>query len=93
MDTLGGAILAQLLSIVTVNPMLLCLKFMWITRLMFMQSSDSTLRTNDQYFSLTDQLNMGVRAVELDTHWVEVRLQPFRAAPDNIHAALHVTTL
>jgi hypothetical protein len=37
-----------------------------------MQSSNSILRTNDQYFSLTDQLNMGVRAVELDTHWVEV---------------------
>ncbi len=37
-----------------------------------MQSSSSALRTNDQYFSLTDQLNLGVRAVELDTHWVEV---------------------
>lgn len=39
------------------------------------QSSDSTLRTNDQYLSLTDQLNLGVRAVELDTHWVEVGSQ------------------
>ena len=38
------------------------------------QSSSSTLRTNDQFLSLTDQLNLGVRAVELDTHWVEVRL-------------------
>ena len=39
-----------------------------------MQSSSSALRTNDQYFSLTDQLNLGVRAVELDTHWVEVSM-------------------
>lgn len=30
------------------------------------------LRTNDHYFSLTDQLNLGVRSVELDTHQVEV---------------------
>ena len=30
----------------------------------------TTIRTNDQYFSLTDQLNMGVRMVELDTHYV-----------------------
>jgi hypothetical protein len=33
--------------------------------------SATLLRTNDQYFSLTDQLNMGVRMVEIDTHWVE----------------------
>lgn len=32
----------------------------------------STLRTNDQWLSLTDQLNLGVRLVEIDTHWVEV---------------------
>jgi hypothetical protein len=34
------------------------------------------LRTHDQYFSLTDQLNLGVRLIELDTHWVldELRL-------------------
>lgn len=38
------------------------------------QSSTSILRTNDQFLSLTDQLNLGVRALELDTHWVEVRL-------------------
>ena len=37
-----------------------------------MQSSSSKLRTNDQFLTLTDQLNLGVRAVELDTHWVEV---------------------
>lgn len=35
--------------------------------------SSSLLRTNDHYFSLTDQLNMGVRVLEIDTHWVEVR--------------------
>jgi hypothetical protein len=28
------------------------------------------LRTNDQWLSVTDQLNLGVRAVELDVHWV-----------------------
>lgn len=33
--------------------------------------SSSVLRTNDQYFSITDQLNMGVRMIEIDTHWVE----------------------
>lgn len=38
------------------------------------QSSSAKLRTNDQFLSLTDQLNLGVRAVELDTHWVEARL-------------------
>lgn len=30
----------------------------------------SRLRTNNQYLSLTDQLNLGVRSIELDTHWV-----------------------
>ena len=32
--------------------------------------SHSVLRTNNQWLSLTDQLNLGVRVVELDTHWV-----------------------
>ncbi len=32
--------------------------------------SDAPLQTNDQLFSLTDQLNLGVRSLELDTHWV-----------------------
>lgn len=32
--------------------------------------SHSLLRTNNQYLSLTDQLNLGVRSIELDTHWV-----------------------
>lgn len=34
--------------------------------------AESPLRTNDQWLSLTDQLNLGVRSVELDTHWVGV---------------------
>lgn len=37
--------------------------------------SSLRLRTNDQLFSLTDQLNMGVRSLELDTHWVEGTLR------------------
>ena len=45
------------------------------------QSGDEVLRTNDQYLSLTDQLNLGVRAVELDTHWVEVSACNFAFAP------------
>lgn len=36
------------------------------------QSSADRLQTNDQVLSLTDQLNLGVRLVELDTHWVQV---------------------
>ncbi|CAK0733927.1 hypothetical protein CVIRNUC_000356 [Coccomyxa viridis] len=52
-------------------------------------SSSSKLRTNDQFLSLTDQLNLGVRAVELDTHWVEGELRiahcgGFHAAPFNV---------
>jgi len=35
--------------------------------------SHAILRTNDQWLSLTDQLNLGVRVVEVDTHWVGVR--------------------
>jgi len=38
-----------------------------------LQADNARLRTNDHYFSLTDQMNMGVRAVELDTHEVEAR--------------------
>lgn len=29
------------------------------------------IQTNNQWLSLTDQLNLGVRVVEVDTHWVE----------------------
>ena len=36
---------------------------------------DARLRTNDQWLSLTDQLEMGVRSVELDTHWIGVRAE------------------
>ena len=52
-----------------------------------MQSSSSKLRTNDQYLSLTDQLNLGVRAVELDTHWVEVSNQ---SSPESCHHCSHL---
>ena len=29
------------------------------------------VRTSDQYFSLTDQLRLGVRFIEIDVHWVD----------------------
>lgn len=32
--------------------------------------TNAPLHTNNQLLSLTDQLNLGVRSVELDTHWV-----------------------
>lgn len=32
--------------------------------------NDAPLHTNNQLLSLTDQLNLGVRSLELDTHWV-----------------------
>lgn len=32
--------------------------------------SGAVLRTNNQWLSLTDQMNLGVRVVEIDTHWV-----------------------
>jgi hypothetical protein len=35
--------------------------------------SDAPLQTNDQLVSLTDQLNLGVRSLELDTHWVRAK--------------------
>jgi len=31
--------------------------------------SHSRLRTNNQWLSLTDQLNLGVRVIEIDAHW------------------------
>lgn len=45
--------------------------FVWIRWV----ADSAQLRTNDHYFSLTDQMNMGVRAVELDTHEVEGALR------------------
>jgi hypothetical protein len=36
------------------------------------KSKHYKLRTNNQWLSLTDQLNLGVRVVEIDTHWVLV---------------------
>lgn len=34
-------------------------------------AGNTHIQTNNQWLSLTDQLNLGVRNVELDTHWVE----------------------
>ena len=42
--------------------------------LVSVQASEAYLQTNNQYLSLTDQLNLGVRIVELDTHFFDVRL-------------------
>ena len=36
------------------------------------QSNDAKFETDNQILSLTDQLNLGLRNVELDTHWVQV---------------------
>jgi len=41
-----------------------------LLRLVRWISRRTRVQTNDQYFSLTDQLNMGVRQLELDVHWV-----------------------
>ena len=54
---------------------ILCLNLTYLkteNKVLFSQADDAMLRTNDHYFSLTDQLNLGVRSVELDTHQVEV---------------------
>ena len=37
-----------------------------------MQASEAYLQTNNQFLSLTDQMNLGVRIVELDTHFFDV---------------------
>ncbi|KAK9810142.1 hypothetical protein WJX72_005510 [[Myrmecia] bisecta] len=34
-------------------------------------ASDAVLQTNNQWLSLTDQMNLGVRVLELDVHWVD----------------------
>ena len=51
------------------------------------QANNAVLRTNDQILSLTDQMNLGVRGVELDTHWFEVRhwKAALRLLPVNVH--------
>ena len=38
-----------------------------------LQASEAYLQTNNQVLSLTDQMNLGVRIVELDTHFFDVR--------------------
>ena len=40
------------------------------------QSNDAKFETDNQILSLTDQLNLGLRNVELDTHWVQVSSPP-----------------
>ena len=42
---------------------------------LFLQGPPQKLYTNDQWVSLTDQLNIGVRFLELDTHWVAGELR------------------
>lgn len=39
-----------------------------------LQASEAYLQTNNQVLSLTDQMNLGVRIVELDTHFFDVRI-------------------
>ena len=36
---------------------------------------EGRLRTNNQWLSLTDQLNLGARLIELDTHWFDGALR------------------
>lgn len=60
-----------------------------------MQSGNSKLRTNDQYLSLTDQLNLGVRGIELDVHWVEVSFfcplpPPAFMRHTHLHAVIYI---
>lgn len=40
-----------------------------------LQGTTPVLRTNNQWLSVTDQLNLGVRVVEVDTHWFEGALR------------------
>ncbi len=52
-----------------------------------LQATDpGTLRTNDQWFSLTDQMQLGVRVLELDTHWFAV------SAPNLLQFACYLET-
>eukprot|EP01026_Neomeris_dumetosa_P039188 TRINITY_DN320_c0_g1_i5.p1 TRINITY_DN320_c0_g1~~TRINITY_DN320_c0_g1_i5.p1 ORF type:complete len:478 (-),score=57.15 TRINITY_DN320_c0_g1_i5:483-1841(-) len=37
--------------------------------------SDQVFRTDNQWLSLTDQMNLGVRFIEVDVHWVEGALR------------------
>ncbi|KAL3139980.1 hypothetical protein ABBQ38_004267 [Trebouxia sp. C0009 RCD-2024] len=65
--------------------------FRWISWL----ASDAYLQTNNQYLSLTDQMNLGVRIVELDTHFFDGDLRiahcgGFHSALDRLVTALNV---
>ena len=54
------------------------------------QAGRSKLRTNNQWLSLTDQLRLGVRALELDTHYVQVRGRGLPPLSDGFHRAIMV---
>lgn len=56
-----------------------------------LQASEAYLQTNNQVLSLTDQMNLGVRIVELDTHFFDVRL--CTAASYMLHWHAHICTL
>lgn len=43
-----------------------------VEHLIYLQASEAYLQTNNQFLSLTDQMNLGVRIVELDTHFFDV---------------------
>ena len=43
-----------------------------VEHLTYLQASEAYLQTNNQFLSLTDQMNLGVRIVELDTHFFDV---------------------
>ena len=61
-----------------------------------LQSTADRLQTNDQVLSLTDQLNLGVRMIEMDAHWVQVRCSAVRlgcVCPSLLCAALGCTLL
>ncbi|GMH38746.1 hypothetical protein BSKO_06630 [Bryopsis sp. KO-2023] len=48
----------------------------YFTKLLSLSSlTSAAIETNNQWFSLTDQLNMGARMLELDVHWVKSHLR------------------
>ena len=53
-----------------------------------LQASEAYLQTNNQYLSLTDQMNLGVRIVELDTHFFDVSSLLALAASTALQQAL-----
>ena len=47
-----------------------------LTQLIQYLDKSAYVQTNDQWLSLTDQLRLGVRMVELDTHYIFVCNRP-----------------